>query len=358
VRSSIRFFIVTLGSRPARTRLAPWWLIALPSIVWLGVARADEGVLSLIWDAPAQCPGTGYVEGSVRRFLDSPEPPLGDHEARPTTPDTPVSARAKVSRAGTGWRAELSAETRGTNPSKARRVFEGDSCTEVADATALVLALMVNPDKVATYHARARRPANPSALVVAPRAQRNPAPQEQEEEARALYGSASSFASADIGTTPTAGFGGGFAAGILFHRLRVELVGILEPHHSASVSTTPTLSGGGVGVDFRVVRSGERACFALLDGAFEIAPCAGVEIVWMTIRGFGIRQPGADDGTWGEVVAGGAVRWNFLPRMGLGVDGAAQIPMIRRTITIDRLGTVDRIPFATGRVTAGLHYRF
>jgi len=106
-------------------------------------ARADgvASSLSLEWAAPVECSDADYVRGEIRRILSS---------AQSSFADTRVAATASVSHTEGVWRVDMTIEVEG---SIGHRRFFGDSCRSVQDATALMLALTVNPHKVAAYRA-------------------------------------------------------------------------------------------------------------------------------------------------------------------------------------------------------------
>ena len=307
-------------------------------------ARADEPVpLALRWIAPPECPDAAFLDSYVHRLLDSPEP---------APPDTPVQAAATATHTGKRWHVDLVAEAKG---SKERRAFVGDTCISVVDATALVLAIMVNPEKVATYQSRVARPVppppppRPAPIPPSP----SPSPLAPHAPPPTVFGSVAVFGAVDIGTLPTVGAETGIALGLVVRRLQLDLVGIAEPFHAAPLAAVP--DGG---VRARLLRGGGRACVSLLDGAFDVSPCIGAELVSMKVRAYGVTKPEEADGAWGEAVVGAGVGWTITYGMGLRADGAAQIPMYRHHLAIPPLGVVHTIPGVTSRVTVGLFVHF
>ncbi|AKV04593.1 hypothetical protein AKJ09_11256 [Labilithrix luteola] len=131
-------------------------------------ARADaEPSVTLDWSATeADCPDGSHVVGEVERIL-----------GNSTGPRRRVTARADVTRTTTGgFRVML--VTRGADVA-GRRTFEAESCPELASASALILAITVNPQLSSAPPVRAEEssdepvPASPASE----RANAEPAPQ-------------------------------------------------------------------------------------------------------------------------------------------------------------------------------------
>ncbi len=139
--------------------MRPWWALA-PALLGLGLAtdraRAEgsTGLVELEWVAPDGCPDAAYVEAATERLA----PGLG------TVGGPYLHAHADVRREKSGlWRVEI----RTAGPEGAgRRTVTAESCSALADAAALILALAIDPDRVA---------ATPTATGPAPQAPR-PAP--------------------------------------------------------------------------------------------------------------------------------------------------------------------------------------
>src|SRR6185312_12999827 len=97
--------------------------------------RASSGErIDLRWTAPAECPAAGAVRAEVDRLL-------GPSSARPPAP---IAVTAEVARDDQGaWRVHL--ETPGEGAPRVREI-QGATCAAIADATAMILALMIDPD--------------------------------------------------------------------------------------------------------------------------------------------------------------------------------------------------------------------
>jgi hypothetical protein len=290
-----------------------------------------------VWNAPDTCPAT-YVHERIIRLLGSATPSQGDK---------PVSATAEVTRAAGGWRVRLKTEREGV---AGERSFHTGSCLELAHATALVLALLVNPERVAIDH-----PAIPSPpLPAVARVETPPAPPAVAAELprqRALA-SVAIDGTMDIGTMPRAAGGLALALGVVFGRLHLEGTASGAPDRDVS------LRPDGVGARLRKRSAGGRACLALVTGALEAAACAGAEHSFLHATSFGVRFPGDGSVNWTELLAGGGLRWAIASPFGVRLDGFAGFPLKRPDLLIIAIGPVHTIPAVTARVGLGFDIRF
>jgi len=131
------------------------WLVALAASTLLpSPLPADTGArIALRWAAPAECPSGAAVGAEVDRLL-------GPTAARLPAP---IAVSAEVARDDRGaWHVHL--ETPGEGTPRVREIH-GASCAAIADATALILALRIDP---------AAALAAPSAVGSPPEAPRSP----------------------------------------------------------------------------------------------------------------------------------------------------------------------------------------
>jgi hypothetical protein len=304
-------------------------------------ARADDETVSLTWNAPAQCPSAQEIHASIRRLLAS---------KAPAPSDRPVTAKVTLFPSGTVWRAEIVTESDGLH---GRRKFEGDTCATVADAAALVLAIMVNPEKVAhrdlgpsppSSEARDNAPESPAPQP------RPPARHVEDEHAFVIV---RAFGLSDFSTVPAPTFGTGIGIELGIHRLRVGAIAVAQPYQDVMFDDST-----GLGARLRVTRVGTRACIAILRGAVEVAPCAGGEVVWMAGHALGVNKPENSVTQWAELVAGPEARISIGSGLGLVLDADAQVPIRRRDFAIRPPGIVHTVPALTTRATFGFDVRF
>src|SRR5262249_8268898 len=144
-----------------------------------------------------------------------------------------------------GWRLDLTAAVTGGGDAAGHRTFEGDTCRAVADAAALVLAIMVNPEKVAAHP---EIPPPPPPAPPSP-SERAPSPPSPTPRPRTIFADAALFGAADFGTMSVASWGVGLAGGVALDRWRLDLLGIAHPYRTATLNEVT-----GVAARFEVVR--------------------------------------------------------------------------------------------------------
>lgn len=104
----------------------------LPGLILMGLVKAEPvEALELTWDAPPACPSTDEVRDEVRGLVAGAQNPQ------------PTSVVAKISLLESGrWKLELVVENALVSGD---RTLEAESCAELADATALVAAIAIDP---------------------------------------------------------------------------------------------------------------------------------------------------------------------------------------------------------------------
>src|SRR5262245_19937703 len=122
------------------SRCATPWPFARATLiaVYATAARADDVPVALEWNVPngEQCPSAGDVMVQVTKLIGA-----GKRAERAR-----IVARADVRKVDDGrFRVELSTVTNG---SEGHRVIEEKSCKAMAEATAVILAWMVDPNAV------------------------------------------------------------------------------------------------------------------------------------------------------------------------------------------------------------------
>ena len=381
-----------MGRRPRiiASRLVLCAGIAAPCV--LRSARAEEAAWSLVWQAPAECPSEASVRDAVALLL-------GTGAAPPAS----VSARALVQRTSSDhWIVQLTTVREGA---RGERVVEATSCPSLANATALIVALTIDPERVADHTpagapsssasaapvpaaaastvaplpsalasgAPAAPPAASSALAPVPAATseprfQGPAPrsvQAPDEGASVPRRFALLLEGVgDVGTLPRVSDGIAASLALTFDSLRFEAFG--SHLFAQAAHLAPPSSSVGSNVDLWA--GGLRGCYLPSGGTLAIGACAGLEVGLLDGNGFGSLRspyqtftPSSGGSFWIAPVAGGRLAWRIAPYFSLVIDLGFAIPLHRDVFEIG----IDRAPSAlhqaspvVARGAAGPELRF
>jgi len=307
-------------------RLSKVWIAAGVWVaVWPALARAEAGTVEIAWSAPADCPTTPDVEASIRDLLGRP-PHLPDGRK------LEIKARAERKR-DRGWSGTI--ETRlGTTTGS--RTIATESCRAVADATALIVALMIDPEAVA---ARASPPAAPSPPQDPSRAIRAPPAATETAVSRAPPPSRRGLArtlslgpmlAVDVGTLPRPSYGAGGRVGVKVGRSALEL-GVL-----ASTSARGTIPGTAppAGGSFRFWSASLSACPAFAVRRFDLGACAEIDAVEVKGTGFGVTARYENDARWLALGAGAIARLRISPHVAIPLRMGVVAPLGHPTFVL------------------------
>lgn len=343
--------------------------VAMLATLMTWPARAEaESIVTLDWRASAaECPDGSQVVGELERIL-------GDGAG----PRRHVAARADVTltKAGT-FRVTL--VTTGADVA-GRRTFEAETCRELASASALILAITVNPQlssgplepapppnpEPTTPGSEAANdapapPTAPPALPDRSSATKAPAPYAP-SGSRKHFGASVAFAG-DIGSLPSAD--GGVEAALAWvggsgERIRVEAAGRLFLSSKKEGSTN-------AGADFRSLGAGVRGGYALLktDGA-QVGPLLGVELDHIEAAGFGGTTSFDPNATFLCGSAGVLAVWSpfrGVPSFALRLSVEAVVPLERPEFVVREPAptsatTVHQPAIVAGRAALGMEMFF
>ena len=271
----------------------------------------------LQWQAPAQCPSQTQVLQQIAAIA----APLEQSSRR---------ANVTVARLADGsWEARLELSDRAGT---AFRVLRGETCTALADATAVVLAMTITREERPLAESRlevARRPAHPT-----------------DREARWGIGAGGML---DIGTQPAAAAGLTAAASYSPGGMRFEL-GVAWLYPRAGVMESRPWEGA----DFSLLRVGVEGCRMFEPGAvMHLGPCLGAGLEWITGSGFGSQVPMDATSLSVSLEAGttALVRLSEVWRLRFGVDISAALR--RPVFEIQGAGEVHRAQAAVVRLFLG-----
>jgi hypothetical protein len=344
-------------------------LLASVGLLWAASARASAP-FSLHWDAPAQCPDSDYVSAQVETLLAG-------------TPSTlvRVTARATAQQRNDGiWTVTLTTDRDGT---VGERSIEADSCRSLADATALIVALTIDPAHVAA--ARTARsstipvasapppepappsagtlplPASPtlppSALTARPIA---PAPEVEPSTGNGLRRRPPRFAlflaiAGDVGTLPHPAYGLSLSGSLLLGRFRAEIYGAYWPNQMAhGPPGTPPGEGGNI----ELFSGGLRACLAPLMKRLELSSCAGLEAGALRGEGVNLLPSITRTGPWLALTLDVRAVVRLTNNWGIVLDVGAAIPFGRPEFTFGNGSIIAEAEIVEGRVSVGPELRF
>lgn len=321
-------------------------------------AGSGPAPVVLDWRAPPECPRADYVLREITRIAGGTAASTGRR----------VRAWATVVSTSAGYQLDLVTESEG---GQGRRLLEGSSCTLVADAAAVIVALVLNPDSgaAATPPSTAGSPsgngavpppgpveppgeAPPTVLTAQPeRRVRAPKPS-RPGFARPLSLRAEGLGSLVLGRLPAPSLTLGASLGVRVARLELAVVGAWGPERSAGVAS-------GVSATFGTRSAGFRICYVVPVGEFGVGGCALAEHLWVDGRATGngiVASP--KDAQWWESWVGPRFEWR---RGAWLVSGSAEIgvPWPRQAFLVEGLvAPAHEVGSVLGRLTLAGGIRF
>lgn len=346
------------AARPTSLALA---LLAWGTATLVGPAtvRAQDR-LTLTARAPDACPDATAMRAEVARLLGG---------AIPDGP--PVEAEASTEAMADGFR--LTLRTR-TGDAEGERTLEGPACEGLADAAALVLALMIDPARVVddepAPEATTRPTPDPAPRAAAslagpdapaPPSWRAPrrAPQASPAEDPAAPpspGFVGAGAGVDVGTVPAPSawvwVEAGWGVPLVDGRLRA---GVVTPQPGLRAA------GSSAGADITSVSVDARACVHPFEAARGLAACGGLLLGVSVAQGFGLASTETGLGTFFGAVVGIEARWRPVDAVGLGLDATLVIPFNPLEFAVRAAGGDEvflRQEPVSGRFGAGVSVHF
>jgi hypothetical protein len=264
-----------------------------------------------------------------------------------------TALRAEVSieqLAETAWRLRLVTNFDGMS---GERVIEGKSCRAVADAAALTLALILNPD----VHAPSANPAaaSPPAMPRRPPEHDVLAPQRPAE--RATPGPAFGVAAlggVQGGTLPSPGPEFATGIGVSLSALSAWLLGSYGPRQDAPLS-----DGAATGGRVWFGSAGALTCWTPSFGQLRAGACAGGELSRVQGVGIGVTEPRHGVIYWVSPALGPTLMIALNETLAVSATVLALKPLTRPSLYLHELGTVHRpAEFAIrGRLGVVLEFR-
>jgi hypothetical protein len=325
--------------------IAALWTVSAPAQT---TDSARPAGLVVGWKGPDDCQRGEAVQAKVLRLLGSSPHALEPFEAN-------VTVRRETAKR---YVAELHTHAAGGS---GRKRLEGESCDAIALASAVVIALSIDP--------AARLDAEPEpepegAAGPAPEADpgAKPAPPTEPSDVesasrpppRELIG----YVHASVGVLfrmldePTGSLGAGFGA--RYRRFSLELAGSLYQSRQVTRSDRPN-----VGAELRLYTGELLGCYAALQSRWTaLDACAGARLEYLSAAAFGVSNP--DQGSVLLFAGLAALRGRFratswlVATLDLGVAARPFHP----TFVLEGVGDVYEIPPVSALVRTGLALEF
>jgi hypothetical protein len=262
--------------------------------------------LELVWQAPEGCPDATFVRDRIEQIPRNQPAELIN-----------VAAHAKIHRTAEGlFQLALTVRTGDVDES---RTIAAKSCSALAEAVAVVVALAIDESKhFPRSHegplideapageqpstGREERPPH-----VSPPTRETPTMPARPPAPRMAFGVGGSLTS---GLLPEVSAGIVGSLTVRLGRFRVGVLGTL------SFRQSPRFKGN-AGASFHMVELGAFGGYMLPLGPVALGPCLNVEATYVTLRGFGIREPQTSSRVWPTIVLGARAEARLLPWLGI-----------------------------------------
>jgi hypothetical protein len=315
-------------------------------------AQSDAGLV-LTWTAPDVCPSQAAVEAEIARLLGGPPASSANRLFR---------VRAAVTR-GALWQVVLDTSS---EEGSGHRTLEATTCDGLANATALIVALMIDP--AATLVRESMALDKPDSRPLPPTAPARPTP----PPAPAARGPANTLftntlstntlfvgavASGSLGVLPAPDLAAAGAVGLAGSNWRVELRGAYGLRHVESDVLAATSGGHG---EFQARFLGTlTGCLTRSPSGIEWGFCLDVEGGVIQGRGKGTSTTEDKLQPWLGVGAGGLFALRAGKHLAFPVHVDAIVPVWRPTYVFTNVPSpIFRAWPVGGRLTASVEWRF
>ncbi len=317
------------------TALATFALLVSLSIP----SAAEVPQLKLSWEAPAGCPTQSEVERQVEKLLVGRAPAAADLEAR-------VVVTEEASGAFHASLATGSAGIAGT------RTLQGESCSAIALATSMVLALTLVPDaSIADPKPKPipkKPPPTPSAAPRVREAEKVGGPQTRVE----LFVQA--FGGVAVRALPQPAALVGLGVGVRRQAWDLEIGFRLAAKQELRLGYP---ENGTAELSYWLLPA--HACVAPLQTrSVELAACAGLAFERWSGRAARISAPG--NGAGSLISGQGGIRsqlW-IARKVSISLSVEASVRPVHPWFVVGGLGRVYEIPLLSGALLGGLAFRF
>lgn len=330
-------------------------MLGLLASLLLGSPPLPDDVIAvgLQWEGPVECPGGEPLRERLAELL--PELTIGEAGA--------IGVRVGVSAVAEAWAVVIEVDSElGVD----RREFVAESCGVAIDASALVIAVALDPIAVALQIEQLRVAALEPEPEPEPEPEREPEPEPEPEPRYELSSDPPPDPPRDSNRQLRAGLallgGGGYGplqagsgvlvggVSLLGRAWRAQLRGAWLPPIIHDVGDDRSIS-----VDGWLL--GGRGCGVPKRNTLEFPLCVGIEAG--RVRGSAL-DPIANSTTasqpWVAAELGPGLHWAVRPRLALGLEVAAVVPFVTAGFALDEQRVLGFSPVGV-RALAGLELR-
>lgn len=276
-------------------------------------------MIELVWSAPQDCPAVQVVEQRVERILNRPL--SGEQQS------LRVSAVVTAPRDAAPWTVTLESVS---GARRASRTLEAASCDELASATAVFLAILIEPEQgepEAEANSTSESAASAPSVATDSRAVATPSPAADRSPWRFALGVSASLRSAAL---PKWAAGGGVHGALSWRAL------LLGAGVSGWLPVDETIDGTeNQGARLQLSSGYAKVCWQVDTAPLVPALCGGGELAVLRGRGFG---PGVESrpGTavFGSLLGGAAVRLRTTEHLAVVLEGDAIVPLGDRQVVL------------------------
>jgi hypothetical protein len=291
-------------------------------------AFGDELALPVLqWDAPAGCPSGTAVGEEVARLLGGSIPRRSELDVRATVEH------------GRLWSVTITTRISGQS---GRRTIESGSCQEVADVTALIVALMIDPGAVAAHAQDARADLTKAAQPIS--------------QPSAIGFGASLYVEGSQGTLPglDVGLGAGIFLAAAWWRTELRATYGLRRDQVARAPSPPGAYG-----QFNFTAAAWSGCLNLGTSALGWGPCGTAELGMVSAKGVGASEGFPAHTAWVALGAGGYLVFRLGSHLGIPLQIDVLAPLLRPEYVFEGVeGRVYQAPAVGLRARGGISWRF
>jgi hypothetical protein len=284
------------------------------------VAKPAGTSLDLDWSAPTGCPDGAAVRAEALRLTG--DAPGSRH----------LKARAAIRPAGPGWELTLTTELDGVT---GERTLAGISCKSLADAAALMLALILNPDLALPP---VEQPAAPPAKRSWP----------------AVRWRVGAHAGIQTGAIAKLSSSYALSLAVALGRFSLRLMPSFTPPQDVFIPNREPQVGGRLWLGGAAV----LGCWEPTAGPFVLGPCLGLDVSRLHGRGLGVLQPSDEAIYWTSAELGAFVGLPLGNHILIEVGGVGLLPLGRPKFYLDEIGEVSRPAGFGWRAMGGLAWVF